>query len=442
MFLKRPEPPARFFFALLLLFAIAAQPVAATARRHHRYSSIAVAEQVHASERLSTHDREEVFEEVWETINEKYFNPSFNGVNWKAMREHYRPLVGAAKNDDEFYATMKKMVGELHDAHTRVHTPRERREREQLKAVSVGVSISEVEGQVVVTGVEPDSQASRAGVETGLIVLTIDDKPVAQRIKEAQARIGGTSTERAERLRLYHQLLEGEPGTTVKLGLERADETPLDVTLTRLTVSDNARVTSRRLPSGYGYIKLTLWKSPVHKEFKRQLESLKDAPGLIIDLRGNPGGEANEVMKIAGLFFNSRVPFGQFVSRSGRAITMFTERDEDCYKGTLVILVNEGSGSGSELFSGVMQENGRAVIVGRQSCGCVLGITRFKKLEGGSELAVSELRYISPRGQKFEGTGVLPDKAVALTIADLQRHRDAALEAAEGFLSTTKVSLN
>ena len=436
------ETSVRFFFTLLLLLAIIPQPASATARTHRLHSSNGIAEPFHAFERLSKHDRHEIFEEVWETINEKYFDPSFNGVNWNAIREQYRPLVDAAKNDDEFYATMKKMVGELHDAHTRFHTPRERKEREELKAVSVGVSISDVEGQIVITGLEPDSEAARAGIETGMIVLAIDGQPIAERLRSAQAQIGGTSTERAERLRLYHQLIEGEPGTTIKLGLERADETSLEVTLTRLIVADTAKVSSRRLPSGYGYIKLTLWKSPVNKEFKRALESLKDTSGMIIDLRGNPGGEANEVMKIAGLFFNSRVPFGQFIARSGRAITLFTERDEHCYKGALVILVNEGSGSGSELFSGVMQENGRAIIVGRQSCGCVLGITRFKKLEGGSELAVSELKYVSPRGQKFEGAGVLPDKAVALTIADLQRHRDAALETAEIFLGSQKAGMN
>jgi carboxyl-terminal processing protease len=442
MFSSRRVPLARLLFTLLLLVAISASPATGASAFHQHAFSKPVADRSKATERLSRHDREEIFEDVWETINEKYFDPSFNGINWRAVRERYNPLARAAKSDDEFYATMKKMVGELHDAHTRFHTPRERREREQLKAISVGVSISEVEGQIVITGVEPDSEAAKLGVETGLALITIDGKPVAERLREAKSRIGGTSTERAERLRLYNQLTEGEPGTTIKLGLERADETPLEVTLTRALVSDSAKVTARMLPSGIGYIKLTLWKSPVNKEFKRALESLKDAPGLIIDLRGNPGGEASEVMKIAGLFFNARVPFGQFISRTGKAIYLFTERDEHRYKGAVAILMNEGSGSGSELFSGVMQESGRAAIVGRQSCGCVLGITRFKKLEGGSELAVSELKYISPRGQRIEGTGVLPDKAIALTIADLQNHRDAALEAAEGLLGSQKVSIN
>jgi C-terminal processing protease CtpA/Prc len=88
-----------------------------------------------------------------------------------------------------------------------------------------------------------------------------------------------------------------------------------------------------------------------------------------------------------------------------------------------------------------MQENGRAVVMGRQSCGCVLGISRFKKMKGGGELAVSELKYVSPRGQKLEGTGVIPDKMVALTISDLQRHHDAAIVEAENLLRAPKANV-
>ncbi len=394
------------------------------------------------AESLSPKDRVEVFEEVWETVDEKYYDSSFNGVNWGAVRGRYRPMIESVANDDEFYALLKRMVGELKDAHTRFHTPRERREREHLQAVSAGVSISEVEGQIVILGVEPDSEAAHAGVKSGMIVRTIDDKPVSERIASAQVRVSGSSSSRAERLRLFRKLTEGEPGTTLKLGLEKADGKPLEVSLGRRTVSDSPRVTSRKLDSGIGYIKLNLWKAPVHKQFKAALEQVKDAPAIIVDLRGNPGGEAAEVVKIAGFFFNTRTSFGKFISRSGRSIELNTGSDEQIYKGPVAILVNEASGSGSELFSGVMQENGRATIVGRQSCGCVLGISKFRKLKGGGELAVSELGYLSPRGRRLEGEGVLPNRAVALTIADLQRERDIAILEAENALRMPKAAMN
>jgi len=238
-------------------------------------------------------------------------------------------------------------------------------------------------------------------------------------------------------------MLEGDPGTRVALKLIRADGTPFSATLMRRTISDAPRLVSRWLPSGYGYLKLTLWKSPIHDQFKSYLEKFREAPGLIIDLRGNPGGEVNEVLKIAGYFFPTKVPFGRFVTRTGKNLDLFTGRDGDpIYGGPVAILVNEASGSGSEMFSGVMQESGRAIVIGRQSCGCLLGISQYKKLKGGGELAVSELGYISPKGKRLEGVGVIPDEAVSLTLSDLQRRRDATIEGAENALGTHLKTLN
>jgi len=380
---------------------------------------------------LTSGDRISVFEQVWETINQKYYDPSFKGVDWRGVHDGYRPLVEKADTDEEFYDVLKRMVGELHDAHTRFHTPEQRRERERLQAVSAGLSIFEVEGKPVIVGVEPNTDAARAGVEIGMIVLQIDGKPVEERISEARPRVAGSSTERAVRLRLFRMIIDGDPGTALKLKLARADGSILDVELIRRIVSDTAAVTSRRLPSGFGYVHLTLWKSPIRKQFKKALDQFKDSPGVIVDIRGNPGGEADEVVKIASYFFNRHVPFGKFSRRTGKAIYLRTDDDDQIYKGPVAILINEGSGSGSELFAGVMQENGRAVVVGRRSCGCVLGISEFKRLKGGGELAVSEYGYLSPRENTFEGTGVVPDKTVELKISDLQAKRDAAIEEAE-----------
>jgi carboxyl-terminal processing protease len=329
---------------------------------------------------------------------------------------------------------MKRMVAELRDAHTRFHTPRERRERERSFSVSVGISLAEVEGQIVVIDVAPDSEASRAGIKRGMILQTIDGQPVSEKMAEIISQIGVSSSERAIRFRAQRKLLEGEAGEAVSLGLIAPDGKAFEARLTRQIVSTAPQVTSIQLASGVGYLKFNAWESHVHREIKKALEQMRRLIGLIIDLRGNPGGEAHEVLEVADYFFNERVSFGKFISRKGKIIELRTGRNERIYSGPVAILIDEASGSGSELFAAVMQEVGRAAVVGRASCGCVLGIARFKKLEGGSELAVSELGYRTPAGRRLEGVGVAPDQAVALHLSDLQQGRDAALEQAEKFL--------
>lgn len=418
---RPPNSPSRLFLCVVLFLA-----------------SIAPLAQSQTS--LSSKDRKDVFAYVWTVIHEKYYDTKTNGVDWKGVRERYKSRLDAIQTDAQFYQLLQTMTGELHDAHTRVRDPYKRYLFDRLETVSPGVTISEIEGQAVILRVLSGSPAAAAGVKPGMIVRAIDKKPIEECLTNARAMTGISSSDRATRMLVYASLLDGTEDTEVTLWLERPEDPSqtFEVKLKRQVYSTAVQVNTRRLPSGFGYIKLSRWKDPAHDQFKRALEEFRDTPGLVIDLRDNGGGYPAEVLNIGSYFFSDKVSFGNFIRRSGqRAELVTTPGTFRPYSAPVVVLVNEAAGSGSELFASVMQELGRAVVVGQQSCGCLVAATR-RKLRGGGELLISEFDYQTPKGRRVEGVGVKPDRNVPLTIDDLRKSRDAALEEAERVLRETR----
>ncbi|MFN0124776.1 MAG: S41 family peptidase [Blastocatellia bacterium] len=383
---------------------------------------------------LSAKERLGVFHRVWRLVNERYYDAAFNGADWKTARDRYQPRVEAAASDRVFYELLEQMVGELRDAHTHVRNPLQRYLRDHLQHISAGVSFYEVEGQAAVLDVGRDSVAARAGIVPGMILRAIDGRPVAERLAELRRRVGMSSSERAARLLVYSYLLEGEPGTEVSLTLTRETGNPLTVKLPRMIAAAQPRVTAYRLPSGFGYMHLNRWKAPAAALVRAELERMRDWPGLILDLRGNGGGETGVVLETGTSFFAEQVSFGQFFQRTGKVTSLKTGRPGSQLSGApLVILVNEGSASGSEMYAAALRDQGRALIVGQQSCGCLLAAER-ERLPGGGELSLSIFGYLTPRGHRVEGAGITPDFSVPLRLADLRAHRDSALEKAEEVL--------
>ena len=403
-----------------------------------------------ASTRLDAEARQRAFDFVWKTIWERYHDAAFNGADWTAVGARYRPIALAAKDDEAFWDVLDKMTGELRDAHTRVDSPARVELRRRDESITLGFSFVERDGRLAITSVHPESDAWWAGVRPGMIVVSIGGEPAVAAYEKLKADTRFDSTERSRHLRAVRRLTTGELGSTLAVRFERADGSQFEAVLSRRKVTVRASESHRVLPSGYGYIRLSQWTVGLTTRVLASLETLKGAPGLVIDLRNNPGGSVHAVNRLLERFFTERVDIGGTTTRTGQPVSILfgtveiiklktvMEGRADAYRGPVVILVNAGSASGSELFSGVMQATQRAKIVGEPTCGCLLGFLGYARIPGGGELAYSEVGFVMSNGKRIEGEGVIPDHTVVPTLTDLQQNRDRALEEAQEILRTLK----
>jgi carboxyl-terminal processing protease len=396
-----------------------------------------------SSSRLSGSDREAIFDRAWNEIRRHFYDPKYHGVDWNQVRLKYRPLIQAAKSDDEFYSILKQMTAELHDAHTRLNTPLEWRERARHEGVGMGFVVDQVDGWATVVSVLPSSPAAKAGVLPGMVIARLNNRPFLDLVADAKSNLLSSSTDRADLLHLYHEILAGPEHSSANITFQRADGSTLDVTLTRQLFTTRPHVVTRVLPSGVGYIRFDEFQPGIRDQFKQALKSLRNAPALIIDLRQNGGGDLGTLLNIAGYFFPRKTLFARDTTRTGKPISflgglfkldlhLYVGREGgQLYSGPVAILVRSRTASASEIFAGGMQETGRATVVGTQSCGCVIGIVKPHRLKDGSVLEIGEILWMTPKGRKLEGEGVIPDAEIAPTLADLVQNRDPILEQAE-----------
>jgi carboxyl-terminal processing protease len=399
---------------------------------------------------MSAAERGQAFDFVWGTINDRYYDRALNGVDWKALGERYRPVALAAKDDETFWDTLDKMAGELKDAHTRVESPTRVALRKREETLSIGFGFAPIEGRLAVTSVSVDSDAYWAGLRTGMSIARIDGEPAMQAYERLKADSRLDSTERSRHFRAVRRLLSGEANTPIAFTFERTDGTTFDAKLSRRTVSARSFEMHRVLPSGYGYVRFTEWTIGATLRAIKAVEEMKDTPGLVIDLRGNPGGAAHAVNLMLEKFFPKRAEFGQVLTRTGKPVSLFfgtveifklkrsVEGDKNAYDKPVVIITNAQSASASELFAGSMQAAGRAKVVGEPSCGCLLGFLGYARIPGGGELAYSEVGFVLANGKRIEGEGVIPDRPTPVTLTDLRANRDRALEEAQAMLATMK----
>ena len=381
-----------------------------------------------------------VFDDVWETIQDRYYDPNFHGIDWQAKRTAYRPVAARAGNAQELYEVLRQMIGSLRDAHTRVYSPDEKFDWWSPRFITVGLTVREIEGAPTVIQIEAGSAASRTDIKQGDLIATVDDVPVAEFITQ-RIRNSGLSDAANLRNRIVATMFDGAAGTNVKIGWTTRNSKQKSAVLPRYWSQRNLGFNNQR-KGKIAVLRLDAFTLTVASEFSKSLPAVLDgAAGIVLDLRGNGGGDAEAMADVASLFLDDGTNLGKFADRSGASFELqtFAKRAWRSsalapIKLPLVVLTSENTSSAAEILAAALQAKGRAQVIGSSTCGCVLAIRNRHALPDGGVLDVSEFDYRTAGGVRLEGAGIRPDKLVVLTRADIYSRNDRALERATAVL--------
>lgn len=258
----------------------------------------------------------------------------------------------------------------------------------------LGIEIDMEDGFVRVVSPMDDTPASKAGINSGDLIVQLDGTPVK----------GMNLSEAIE-------VMRGKPGTEIKLTVVRTGEsTPTDLTLTREIIKV-ASVRQRYLEEGYGYLRIAQFQAGTGEEAHKAIIQLKDEgdlEGLIIDLRNNPGGVLQAAVAVSDLFIDD----GLIVYTAGRvadAELRYNAKTQDSIKGIpVIVLVNEGSASASEIVAGALQDHSRAIIMGTPTFGKG-SVQTILPLNDEKAIKLTTARYYTPSGKSIQAEGITPD---------------------------------
>ena len=382
-----------------------------------------------------------VFDDVWETIQDHYYDPKFHGIDWQAKRTSFRPAAARAGSTHEFYELMRQMIGSLRDAHTRVYSPDEKFDWWNPRFVTVGLSVREVEGEPIVVQIDPNSAAAHTDIRVGDTIVKIDHLPVGQVIEQRLQNLDSRNDQRA-RYRVVASLFDGPAGSLVKTEWKTREGKLKSAVLPRYWSQRQLGFSTQR-KGKIAILRLDAFTQSIALEFSKDLpEALEGAEGIVLDLRANGGGDAEAMADVASLFLDDGINLGRFADRSGASFELQTYskrlwRVPQLFqiKLPLVVLTSESTSSAAEIMVAVLQAKHRARVIGTETCGCVLAIRSRHALPDGGVLDVSEFDYRTADGVRLQGLGVTPDQLTAPTRSDIYSRRDSALDAARTFLN-------
>lgn len=411
------------------------------------------------------------FDSAWSRIATTHYDTAFAGVDWSAVRAELRPRAVAAGTLGELRAVLSEMLERLGESHFGI-IPGEVADAVVGSGTGgggvngdAGLAVRIVGDDVLITHVKPGGAAARAGIRQGWTLLAANGRDVRPWL-EAVAALPPAERRTTTTSLLYrlNGMLTGAAGDSLRLTLADGSGREAEHTVT-LQPSPGQVVRFGNLPPALvflehdrlpdrgddgagcvGLIRFNMWMVPLAAGFDRAVDALRGCRGMIIDLRGNPGGVAGMVMGTAGHFLNDTLPLGfmkqrttelrfkanpRRVSPGGSSVVPFA--------GPLAVLTDEMTASTSEFFAGGLQGVGRARVFGTTTAGQALPAAMVR-LPTGDVLMHVVADFTGPGGVRLEGRGVVPDVTITPARQALLHGRDPVLEAAMEWIHTFPVN--
>lgn len=402
----------------------------------------------------------ETFDEAWAVIDRTYYDASFRGVDWPAIKQELRPQAAAARTSGELRAVIGRMLDRLGESHFAV-LPQFADATDAGNADgsgSPGFDMRPDGDAVVVTRIDAGNPAHRAGLRAGDRISAIDGRLVSSFGSGLPAtlepRVRALEIWRAAMMRLrgpvgsrIDVVARAPRGAARTVTFERIEEPGQAVNLGNLPpLMLRVDADSVETPSGAaaGVIAFNVWMAAADAPFAEAVDRFRGARGIVIDLRGNPGGLAGMIMGISGHFFTERTALGTMKMRASE-LTFFANPRASRPDGSVVapfggpvaILVDGLTGSASECFAGGMQAVGRARVFGETTMGQALPAS-FTRLPNGDTLLHAIADFVTADGTRLEGRGVVPDVTVPLDAEALAEGRDPVLGAALAWIDSRR----
>jgi carboxyl-terminal processing protease len=416
------------------------------------------------ADRISSTDALATFDSAWSRVRNAHYDTAMRGIDWARVRDELRPKAERAATIGELRGVLGEMLARLGESHygiireetDKVLDPGPHEAESDGESGDAGISLRVLRNVIIVSRVVRDGPADRAGVKAGWIVDSVG-RFTARRAAEYLTRLRTDAERRLALMRLPRAVdasFAGSVGSVVRAAFRDGAGRRVVVSITRRATPGEpvhfpnlptflAFLEYQRHPLDdaaprgcVGVIRFNIWMTALADDFDRAVDAVRDCRGIVIDLRGNPGGLGFMVAGVGGHFLDSTVSLGTMRTRGGELRFVVnprraTSRGEPVrpYAGPLAILVDPLTGSTSEVFAAGMQAIGRARVFGETSAGQALP-AMATRLPSGDVLLHVTADLIAPDGRRVEGRGVVPDEPVPLRREELLAGRDAALEAA------------